>query len=122
VPLDPQNALLLRAGTTEAALADAAILEADLRRAGVWDRAALPATSKAKTAALLPVIIIGIGLLALAFAIPSVLLRGGGPGRLGLQAGLTIIVVAAIAVMIQGGALSWPGYASFDAQPKLEWR
>jgi serine/threonine protein kinase len=50
---------------------DPATLERDLKRSGVWARAALPSTTRAQVALVLPVLIAGLGLLALAFALPS---------------------------------------------------
>jgi serine/threonine protein kinase len=119
--LDPAHASLLKAGELEVAAVPAALLEERLKSSGVWARASLPSTSKAKTAAMLPLIIVAIGLLALAFAVPSVLMPAGGR-RLGLQGLLMALSVALVLVMLQRGGLSWPGYAAWSHVPHLEWR
>jgi serine/threonine-protein kinase len=118
--LDVTRAALTKSAEKEPTLVDAAELEARLKSSGVWARATLPMTSKAKTAALLPLLIVGIGLLALAFAVPSAVLRG--TSRLGLQATLMVLTVALVLVMLQRGGLSWPGYGAFQATPTLEWK
>jgi len=119
--LDQANPKLLKAGELEVAAVAAPVLEERLKSSGVWARASLPSTSKAKTAAMLPLIIVAIGLLALAFAVPSVLMRAGGR-RLGLQGVLMALSVALVLIMLQRGGLSWPGYAAWSNTPRLEWR
>ena len=119
--LDPGHAKLLKAGELEVVEVSPTLLEERLKSSGVWARASLPSTSKAKMAAVLPLIMVAIGLLALAFAVPSVLLPAGGR-RLGLQGVLMTLSVVLVLVMLQRGGLSWPGYEAWSHAPHLEWR
>jgi hypothetical protein len=120
VDIDVAHAALTKSLGADPQPVDPVELEARLRESGVWARAALPTTSKAKTAALLPLLIVGIGLLALAFAVPTMVMRG--TARLVLQATLMLLTVALVLLMLQRGGLSWPGYAAFRDTPSLEWR
>ena len=120
-PFDIANGKLLKAGDLYKAAVPSAAVEQRLKASGVWARASLPATSKAKTAALLPLIIIAIGLLALALSIPGVVLPSG-RRRLVLQVGLFVVASAVVLVILQVGGLSWPGLGAWSAVPRLEWR
>ncbi len=119
-PLDVNNATLLRGGSLEPALVDPAVLKYELMRHGVWQRASLPTTSKTKTAALLPLIVVCVGLLALAFAVPAVLVKGS--ARVVVQALAIVAGLVVVGVLVSGGGLSWPGLAAYAKQPKYEWR
>ncbi len=94
-------------------------LERMLRGSGVWARAALPPTMRAQIALLLPVLIAGLGLLALAFSLPALLLRAPW-----LRNGVRVLLLggagAAIWFALSGGALSWPGLAAWHERPRLE--
>ncbi len=120
--IDPaQSAFLLKSGDEEAKPVPPDELKRRLIESGVWSRAALPSTSHAHFAALLPVMIVMLGLLALAFALPTFFVQAAGP-RAGLRIGLLLAVVVAAVVVLERGALSWPGRASWREQPRLEWR
>jgi eukaryotic-like serine/threonine-protein kinase len=93
-------------------------LEARLRESGVWARASLPTSSKAKTAALLPVLVAAVGLVSLALALPVILMRRR---RLPAQAALVALALVLVAVVLQFGGLSWPGHAAFADAPRLAW-
>ncbi|OGQ23882.1 MAG: hypothetical protein A2138_22085 [Deltaproteobacteria bacterium RBG_16_71_12] len=95
------------------------LLEDRLRASGVWARASLPPTTRAQLALLLPVLISGLGLLALAYSLPALLLRRAAPrvvARLVLLAGAS----AALWYALDAGALSWPGLQAWRERPHLE--
>jgi hypothetical protein len=69
----------------------------------------------------LPVLIAGLGILALALALPSVLLRGRG-ARIAAQLSLLLVCAAVIAFVLDRGALSWPGLQTWRSTPRLEMR
>lgn len=95
------------------------MLEGKLKRSGVWARASLPPTTRAQIALLLPVLISGLGLLALAYSLPALLLRRSAPkvvARLILLVGTS----AALWWAIDAGALSWPGLQAWRERPRLE--
>lgn len=119
-PLDVTQPLLKRAADAAAVPVAADVLRAQLEQSGVWARASMPSTSRATTAALLPVVIAALGLLALAFALPGFLAGGG--MRWGLCAAAVVVVGALTALVVMNGALSWPGRKALAEQPKLEWR
>ncbi|MCC7109580.1 MAG: serine/threonine protein kinase [Deltaproteobacteria bacterium] len=97
----------------------AAELEGRLKGSGVWARAALPPTLRAQVAVILPVVIAGLGLLALAFSLPGLLLRRRVPRTLARVAMLAGVSVG-IWVALQQGALSWPGLQAWRGAPRLE--
>lgn len=94
-------------------------LNAKLATSGVGARAALPASARGTLAALLPVLIAGLGIFALALALPSVLIPQRGT-RFAVQALLLLASAAAIAFVLERGALSWPGMQTWRSAPKLE--
>jgi len=112
---------LLRAGVVSAMAASPAELQRKLEESGVTARAKLPSTAAARLAALMPVAIVGLGLLSLALALPSFLARGAG-GRWGLRAVLVAAVTLAVVALVQRGGLGWPGRSALSAAPRLEWR
>ena len=120
-PVDPAAASLLRSGDLEPQQVSGSLLETRLRETGVWSRAALPTSSKGHLAALLPLIIVALGALALALAVPAIV-RGPSTARTGLQAALVVVVLAIVGGIVQVGGLAWPGRAAYDARPRLEWR
>jgi serine/threonine-protein kinase len=116
------NPPLLRAGASASAPVPSDELLRRLDAAGVTARARVPVTSAALLATAMPLLIVGLGALALAFAIPGLALRGA-PGRRGaLRAALIIGVVAVLAILVQVGGLGWPGRGVVAAEPRLEWR
>ncbi len=119
--VDVAQPVLRRAGDVEARPVPAAELQQRLTDAGVWARASLPSTRRTLLAALLPVLIAALGLLALALAVPAFFVRQG-RNRLLAQAALVAVVVVVAAVVVERGALSWPGRAAFRQHPRLEWR
>lgn len=97
----------------------AAELEPRLKDSGVWARAALPPTLRAKTAVILPVLIAGLGLVALGVSLPSLLLRRA----LARNVARVLLLVGAgtgIWFALQQGALSWPGFQAWQKTPRLE--
>lgn len=97
----------------------AAELEGRLKGSGVWARAALPPSLRAQVAVILPVVIAGLGLLALAFSLPGLLLRRRVPrtlARVVMLGGASV----GIWVALQQGALSWPGLQAWRGAPRLE--
>ena len=119
-PIDPAAASLLRAGDLEPQQVAPKLLETRLRDSGVWARASLPMSPKGLLASLLPLIILALGALALAVALPIVVLSG--PRRLAMQVGLIVVALAVVGGFAERGGLAWPGRAAFDQQPLLEWR
>ena len=115
------NPLLRRAGAVGAAPVPGDELSAQLRMAGVWARASVPTTPRARTAALMPVLIVGLGLLALAFALPTFVVRRKGALR-GVRVGGIVVVAVVIGALVQFGGLGWPGRAVTTSSPRLEWR
>jgi hypothetical protein len=120
-PFDIANGKLLKAGDLYEAAVPSAAVEQRLKASGVWTRASLPATSKAKTAVLLPLVIVAIGLLALALSVPCVVLPAG-RRRLVLQVGLFVVASVVVIGILQVGGLAWPGLGAWSAVPRLEWR
>jgi hypothetical protein len=119
--VDPMNASLQRSGETVAKIAPPPELQQKLTESGVWARASLPSTTRTKFAALLPVLIAALGLLALAFAVPAFVV-GSPRARLAVRVVLLLAVVGGAVVIVEDGALSWPGRATWRQTPKLEWR
>ena len=64
---------------------------------------------------------IALSLFALAFALPTFVVRGVGPLR-GARAVCLAVVVVVIAALVQFGGLGWPGRAVTSSAPRLEWR
>ena len=120
-PFDIANGKLLKAGDLHEAAVPSAAVEQRLKASGVWTRASLPATSKAKTQVLLPLVIVAIGLLALALSVPCVVLPAG-RRRLVLQVGLFVVACVVVIGILQVGGLAWPGLGAWSAVPRLEWR
>jgi hypothetical protein len=118
-PLDLDGALLHRANDLEGRLVPRAEVQERLKASGVWRRASLPATSKARTAALLPVLVAAVGALALALSVPVMAVARR--RRLPVQVAAGVLVVGVVAAALQFGALSWPGYAAFAEAPRLAW-
>lgn len=119
-PLDLQAPSLRRAGAVTAEPVDPAELSRQLKTSGVWARASLPSTTRTTLAALLPVLITALGLLALAFALPVFLVRG--TRQLVLRLVFLASVVLATVAGVERGVLSWPGRAAWNNQPTLEWK
>lgn len=95
------------------------VLERLLKSSGVWARASLPPTTRAQIALLLPVLISGLGLLALAFSLPAMALRRATP-RNAVRAVLLVAAAAGVWFAVDGGALCWPGLQSWHERPRLE--
>jgi serine/threonine protein kinase len=93
-------------------------LGARLESSGVRLRASLPSTPRATLAALLPVLIAGLGLLALAGALPTVIFSSS--RRLAGQAGFLAVAVAVVGFAVKAGALSWPGVDAWKRAARLE--
>jgi hypothetical protein len=118
-PLDLDGAQLHRANDLEGRLVPRAELEGRLKASGVWRRGSLPATSKGRMAALLPILVAAIGALALALSVPAMAVAR--QRRLPAQVAACLLVVGMVAAALQFGALSWPGYAAFAEAPLLAW-
>ena len=118
-PLDLNDARLHGANDLEGRLVPRDELEERLKASGVWRRGSLPATSKARTAALLPIFVVAIGALALALSVPVMAVSR--QRRLAAQVAAGGLVVGVVAAALQGGALSWPGYVAFGEAPRLAW-
>jgi len=118
-PLDLDRASLHRASDLEGRAVPRAELEERLKASGLWRRGALPTTSKARTAALLPIVVAAIGALALALSLPMILIARR--RRLPAQVVGAVLVIGLVAAALQFGALSWPGYAAFAEAPRLAW-
>ncbi len=95
-------------------------LQRRLEQSGVWARGQVPATSRGRTATFVPVVIVGLGLLALAWALPAFAVRGR--HRPTTQAALLVVVLLVLGMVVQRGGLGWPGRSAIAATPKLEWR
>lgn len=87
-----------------------------LASSGVAVRASLPASARGRLAMLLPVTIAGLGVLSLAIAVPALLVVVR-RGRLAAQVLLVLTGAAAIAFVIENGALSWPGLRAWRGDP-----
>ena len=118
--IDPLNATLKKANE-EPKLVASSELQAKLIESGVWARASLPAVTRTTVGALLPLLIAALGILALAFAVPAFFV-GDGKNRALARVVAVVVVVAATAVVVDRGALSWPGRAAWRATPRLEWK
>jgi serine/threonine protein kinase len=96
-----------------------AVFEQELATSGVLVRASLPATTRGMLAVLLPVLIAGLGLLALAGAVPALVLSST---RLRAIAQVALVLAAAllVAALVKRGALSWPGLDAASNVAKLE--
>ncbi|MCC7069813.1 MAG: protein kinase [Deltaproteobacteria bacterium] len=94
-------------------------LERLLRTSGVWQRASLPPMLRAQVALLLPVLIAGLGLLALAFSLPALLVHSKG-ARTVTRVVLLAVAAAVAWYAVEAGALSWPGLRAWRQQPRLE--
>lgn len=90
-----------------------AALERELRKSGVWQRAELPKTPRARAAAALPAAITLLGLLSLAFSLPALLL-GSGARQLATRAGLVLLTMAGGGFLMKTGGLSWPGMSALE--------
>lgn len=117
--VDLALARLHRPGDRDGTIAPRSELESRLRKSGVWARASLPLSSKAKLAALLPFGVLALGLFALALAIPAIVVERA--RRSLVQVALGLVVAAGVAAGLRFGVLSWPGFAAFDAAPRLAW-
>jgi hypothetical protein len=84
---------------------------------GVAARATLPPTPRARFAAGLPPAILLLGALALALALPSIVLKKR--GLLVVRVLLTLGIVALAAVGARKGALTWPGLDVLEAEPAV---
>jgi serine/threonine-protein kinase len=115
------NPLLRRAGAVGLAPVPGDELVAQLRTSGVWARASVPSTPRGRVAAVMPVVIVALGLLALAFALPTFVVRSPGALR-AVRAAATVVVLAVVGVVVQVGGLGWPGRAVASSTPRLEWR
>jgi hypothetical protein len=117
--LDLAIARLHRPGDRGGSIVPRSELERRLRASGVWARASVPTSSQAKAASFLPVGVMALGLLMLALAVPALIVSGG--RRSLVQVALGLVVVAAAAVGVRFGVLSWPGLTAFSAAPQLAW-
>lgn len=92
-----------------------------LAAAGVLQRSLLPITPRGTAALLLPVLIAGLGLLSLFFALPMLVVR---EPRARLIAQIALVTAGALLflVVIRQGALSWPGLKAWEGSPRLEMR
>jgi Protein kinase domain len=88
-----------------------------LATSGVLERASLPATLRAQVASLLPLLMAGLGLLALALAMPGFLLSPGAV-RVAVRAALGLAVLGLLGFLIERGALTWPGRVAWDDVPR----
>ena len=96
-------------------------LAAKLAASGVGARASLPMSPRGTLAILLPVLIAGLGILALALAVPSLLIAGRG-ARIAAQLLLLLVSAAVMGLILERGALSWPGMQTWRSAPRLEMR
>jgi tRNA A-37 threonylcarbamoyl transferase component Bud32 len=94
---------------------DKTSFDAKLKSSGVWARADLPYTARSRFSAALPPLFIVLGLLALAWALPSFLTRGS--AAWGLRAALIAGAVALGGAGLYSGLLGWPGMSRFSAPP-----
>lgn len=97
----------------------AAWLEERLASSGVRLRASLPSSPRATAAALLPVIIAALGVLALAAALPALVVARSKP-RMVAQVLLLVGAMVGVALAVKLGALSWPGLEAWQARPTIE--
>jgi serine/threonine-protein kinase len=111
---------LRRAGSSAATVVSTAELRDRLEESGVWARSLVPATARARGASLVPLAIIGLGLLALAWAIPTFVVRGRAEGA--LRIGLAVAVLVVVGSVLQNGGLGWAGRSVTSSAPRLEWR
>ncbi len=88
---------------------------AALAEAGVLTRASLPRTLRARVAALLPLVMVMLGMLSLALAIPGWLLAGQRRRR--AQIGCVIVAVVASVWWLYTGGLGWPGFGAYRNVP-----
>jgi hypothetical protein len=100
-----------------AAPMEQARFEQVLKDSGVYRRASLPSSQRGILAVLLPVLIAGLGVLALAGALP-VLLFGNSRLRIFVQLLLLASSGAALAFLVKTGGLKWPGADAWKEQPK----
>jgi serine/threonine protein kinase len=93
--------------------------DAKLHSSGVWARADLPYTARSRFSAALPPLFIVLGLLALAWALPSFMARGGIVW--GLRIALIVGAVSLGGAGLYRGLLGWPGLSRFGSPPgKIE--
>ena len=90
-----------------------------LEATGVRFRASLPTERRPQLAILLPVLIAGLGLLALAGAIPA-LFFGAPRSRIAGSVVLMTLCAAGVAYVVKTGGLSWPGLDAWEYMPRLE--
>ena len=98
---------------------DAADFARQLAGSGVTLRASVPQTPRGLLAVLLPVLIAGLGLIALAGAIPALLVSAPRPRALA-QVALLLASLAVAGAIVKRGALSWPGLDAARTPAKLE--
>lgn len=117
--VDATQARLKVAGVPRAV--PAAELAAKLAASGVAARASLPLSPRGTLAILLPVLIAGLGILALALAVPSLLIARRG-ARIAAQLLLLLLSAGVIGLILERGALAWPGMQTWRSAPRLEMR
>jgi hypothetical protein len=91
---------------------------AQLNDAGVIARAKLPADARAKVAAVLPLAMGCVGLLALLLGVPAIFMSAG-TWRWVLQLACATAVLGIGLYVIETGALAWPGRAAFQDVPRF---
>ena len=98
---------------------EAEVLRQRLRDGGVWQRSLVPQATRARVAAGLPAVMVLLGLLALAFGVPGLLIaeRSRAPAR----AGLTLVALLVGVGLLQWGGLGWPGLRSIADAPVVDW-
>ncbi len=98
---------------------DPASFDEQLEASGVKARATLPQTGRGILAVLLPVLIAGLGVLALAGALPALAV---GAGRLRVLSQVLLVAVCALALagVVKRGALSWPGLDTIETPAQLQ--
>ena len=119
--IDTQAPVLLKEGDPQQRPVDPDKLRARLQEAGLWARAALPSDPRGTLAALLPLLMACVGLLALSIAAPAFVV-GSARRRTGLTALLIAATLALSGLALHKGALSWPGLAAWNTTPKVDWR
>jgi serine/threonine protein kinase len=116
-PIDPARPRLLVQGQERDL--EAGDFAMRLEHSGLAKRASLPATPRATLAALLPLLIAGVGVLALAGTVPVLIIRGR-RSRILAQVLLIVLASAFVGAVVLRGALSWPGMESWERPARLE--
>jgi serine/threonine-protein kinase len=120
--LVPQNSpVLWRAGAVGPLPVAVDDLQRRLDDAGISARARVPETSRGRLAVAMPVLIVSLGVLSLAFALPGVVVRSRGR-RIAAHAAFLVVAVMLIVALAQFGGLGWPGRTVIESAPRLEWR